>query len=233
VESLKTYFNGFESKYDYLEVMMMELKFLKLFSWTVVLTLLIFMEQYNTAVQASQEVLYLPKIDTNKVEEIVIHGEEGVEFTTLVPQEPVKMPKEGELIPIRLGLRITNNSSVEREFLQVPGLPNFLGINQQKEIKHIFASSITAGISPERFGKLLKPKESIDILEDAYLTQENGQTLIFYRTALAIGCNFVGFTPGEYQVIMRYEGFDAKAWNNKKNWHKTVQAIPGVLKISK
>jgi hypothetical protein len=105
MESLKTYFNGFESKYAHLGFMVMKLKFLRLFFCIVVFTPLTFIAQYNAAAQTNQNVLHRSRRDAENPTEMVIHGAEGVEFKTLVPEKPVIIPKEGESIPIKLGLR--------------------------------------------------------------------------------------------------------------------------------
>jgi hypothetical protein len=189
--------------------------------------------QYSETAWADQDLLEHGEISNTKIQEPVVNRAEGIEFTTLTPDKPLEIPKEGgKPVPIQLGIRITNNSSVEREFLLAPGQPIFLEKNQaQSKIQEFYAVMSTVLISRERFGKILKPGESIDIFEQAYILQRDHQILISYTTTLGVSCNFIGFSEGTYSVTMNYQGFYNKLWTDKKIWKKDIKATSSKLTL--
>jgi hypothetical protein len=212
----------------------MRLRLLRLFSWSSLFILMTFAVQFDNPAQANRDLLNMNKSDYIEPQETIINGAEGIEFRTLVPEEPIRLPiNEGQSIPIKLGLRITNNSSIERSFLLLPGLLNFSTTNQNQErIEHSFSALKRAGISREQYEKVLQPGESIDITETANLILHHGKIRIFYQTISGISCTFIGFKSGMYQATMNYKVFSQTISGNKKPWIKNVQAIPANLNLS-
>jgi hypothetical protein len=190
--------------------------------------------QSNEAAWANRDLLKPRESANTEMQEPVANGTEGIEFTALTPDKPIEIPKEGKLTTIKLGLRITNNSLVEREILLSPGLPVFFSVSQHpKRIAAGCDSSVIRLLTREKFGKILKPGESVEIFDEPiHLYQKSGEVLISYPTTNGMVCSFSGFQPGHYSIVINHDGFMTDLVDPLL-WKRRVSSSPGELILSK
>jgi hypothetical protein len=189
----------------------MKLRLLRLFSGSSLLVLTTCIVQFNDPAQANGDLLHPQKGNVVEAKATVINGAEGIELRAVTPEQPIEIPEEGKSEPIKLGLRITNTSLVEREILLAPGLPVLFTMSQPP--KKIVGRCDSIGFrfpSQEELFKILKPGESIEIFDKPiYLQQQNGEISIKYRTITASTCSFNGLQPGRYSVVIHHNGYSA------------------------
>jgi hypothetical protein len=188
----------------------MKMRSLRFIACMSCFTLISVAVQFNNSAQAKR-VVRPPRVYVEP-QATVIEEAKGIEFTVVSPEQPIEIPEEGKSVPIKLGLRITNTSLVEREILSAPGLLVVLTKSQPpKEIVRGCNSNGPGLIVQERYSKILKPGESIETFdESASLNKEDGVVSIVYNTPGAGSCWYSGLKPGRYSVMMDYIGFQSR-----------------------
>jgi hypothetical protein len=129
---------------------------------------------------------------------------QGFDFITLTPEKALKLPKEGEKLTLKLGLRITNNSSKEKRFFQMGADATFLNEYQEmtpfpKDCEYFR----TVMIGYDDF-QLLKPNTSFDFFYKAILLRKQGEVFIKFYSPQGLVCTFGPLKAGEYFVRMNY-----------------------------
>ncbi len=151
-----------------------------------------------------------------------------IEFRTLVPEQSLVMPQEGKKLIIKFGLRITNNSSLERQFVLLPGrLRNFSIDRPQHHIAMECAYGGAPDLSnPLDFLKSLRPGESVETFDTATLYRENGEVMIRH-VASDKYCRFTGFKAGSHAIFINYQG-SKRLWSVDRRdiWVGEVDTIP-------
>jgi hypothetical protein len=196
-------------------------------------TLVIVAIQSNETAWANRDLLKPGESGNAEMQDPVVNGTEGIEFTALTPDNPIEIPKEGgKPVPIQLGIKITNHSLFEREFFLSAGLPSFFNNNQKTlNISGGCDSTILVPISREKDFKILKPNKNIHILHEAFLYQRNGKIFISFQY-FGMSCNFDGFTAGNYSVMMNYSSSYDPSWPEKRLWKRTVKSAAGKFNLS-
>jgi hypothetical protein len=189
--------------------------------------------QSNATAWANRDLLNSEAGNNIEIDKPVTNGADGVDFITLTPNKPVEIPSEGESTQIKLGLRITNNSLVERTFLLIPGMPRFFSEDQQPlQLRKECAATRFAIPTLENFGAILRPGESIDVFDHVSIYQKNGEITIKYITTSELHCHFTGFSAGNYLVSINYKGIkDLSIKSEAIPWRKDVIAASNKLSL--
>lgn len=130
---------------------------------------------------------------------------DGISFETVVSEPVLKIPenRSGVLTPIRLGIRITNNTSEPVRFSLSHLTPEFINLND--ELLFAGAVQFRLGILGKRNFPLLLPKESFSFFWDGGLFwNENMLRLIIDDINHGRSWSFGGFNPGIYRVRFKY-----------------------------
>jgi hypothetical protein len=188
--------------------------------------------------------------DTNNAIPQSLEANYGLEFKTLTPDQPVRIPKEGET-KFKMGIRVTNVSSTPRKFLPSLGKSYFFDESQQRmpfdsEGKGSMVSTLDknnnwtpyepscaagGGGMVQYFADVpvLKPGESLELFHQASVYRRAGEVRISYYSG-GYSCNLVGFKPGRYSVSMHTQ-FSVPRTDKKAFWGRRVQAIPNQLEL--
>ncbi|MEG3840205.1 hypothetical protein [Microcoleus sp. herbarium14] len=130
---------------------------------------------------------------------------DGISFETVVSEPVLKIPenRSGVLTPIRLGIRITNNTSEPVRFSLSHLTPEFINFND--ELLFAGAVQFRLGILEKRNFPLLLPKESFSFFwEGGFFWNENMLRLIIDDINHGRSWSFGGFNPGISRVRFKY-----------------------------
>jgi hypothetical protein len=157
-----------------------------------------------------------------------------IEFKTLVQEKSFVLPQEGKEVTIKFGLRITNNSSLERQFVTILRSPSFfIGDRQKARIAPECAYDGHSGllVNPRNFLKALKPGESVEVFDTATLYRKDGQVIIWHMSH-GTSCRFTGFKAGPYAVFINYQG-SPRLWSVEQRdlWLGEVNSIPAKFEL--
>jgi hypothetical protein len=156
-----------------------------------------------------------------------------IEFKTLVPEKSFVLPQEGKEVSIKFGLRITNNSSLERQFVAILRSPSFvIGDRRQARIAPECASDGHPNlVNPVDFLKALKPGESVEVFDTATLYRKDGQVIIWHMSH-GKSCRFTGLKAGPYAVFINYQG-SPRLWSVEQRdlWLGEVNSIPAKFEL--
>jgi hypothetical protein len=197
--------------------------------------LLIAISQHHDPVLADSPQDFYVKIARFGMENEEANNE--IEFRTITPDQPVLLPEEGQTVIINIGLHITNKSSIEKKFLPHQIRPIFVDANQQIiPLPDACSRSFNYILGIPPFHNL-KPGESIDFLDRAYLHRKHGKIFIDYNTSDRESCRFSYFKSGQYSVSIAYEALP-KVWifnvpekDMKGLWMGKIQASPSLLTL--
>lgn len=130
---------------------------------------------------------------------------DGISFGTVVSEPVLKIPenRSGVLKPIRLGIRITNNTSESVRFSLIDLTPEFINFNDES----LFAGGVQFRLVTirKRNFPLLLPKESFSFFWDGgFFWNENMLRLIIDDVNHGRSWSFGGFNPGISRVRFKY-----------------------------
>lgn len=128
-------------------------------------------------------------------------------FETLFPEQNYQLPKYGEETPIKLGFRITNNSSTPYRF-QMPyflvEISNYNG--ERMKINLLQNSTRTADESDI---PLIYPGKSVEFwlryTKFSWYEYERDCIILNGYSLYGAIWTFYGFKPGKYNIRLRYE----------------------------
>jgi hypothetical protein len=178
------------------------------------------------------------------VQESSINGD--FQFRTLTPEGDIKLPKKGESISIKFGLRITNNSLSEKFFVPNQVDANFFDGSQQLmspldgySLPNTACTYLGRVFISRGSFQSLKPGESVDFFDKAVLSRKHGKVTIQYYTSSGLLCTYGEFKTGKYSVLMTYRSVPRKTVDafiqepdREKVWIDEVKSIPGVISFS-
>lgn len=153
----------------------------------------------NTRVEKNTESIFWQSNANNTV------PVDGISFETVVSEPVLKIPENpsGVLTPIRLGIRITNNTSEPVRFSLVDLTPEFINFNDEL----LFGGAVQfrlVTIKKSNF-PLLLPTESFSFFWDGGLFwNENMLLLIIDDVNHGRSWSFGGFNPGMSRVRFKY-----------------------------
>jgi hypothetical protein len=156
-----------------------------------------------------------------------------IKFKTLVQEKSFVLPQEGKEVTIKFGLRITNNSQLERQFVTILRSPSFF-IGDRRQV-HVAPECVSDGhlnlVNPRNFLKTLKPGESVEVFDTATLYRKDGQVIIGYAN-LSQYCRLTGLKAGSYAVFINYQG-SPRLWSVEQRdlWLGEVNSIPAKFEL--
>ncbi|MCC3418942.1 MAG: hypothetical protein JGK24_31995 [Microcoleus sp. PH2017_29_MFU_D_A] len=155
---------------------------------------------------------------------------DGVIFETVVPNQVVSIPENMPDIktPWRVGIRITNKTSVPIRFNKYHLTPEFIGFND----KALFMDDFALSLIPltERDFPLVPPGKSFTVFwEGEFYWNENRLLFGAYERSRGRSLSFGTFTPGTYDVRLTYENANTEiSYVNLKNGQR--RQLKGIVK---
>jgi hypothetical protein len=210
----------------------MKLRLLKSTPFLSCLTLITIAIQSSDTAWANRDLFNIRGNSEVTDQNPVADSAEGIEFMTLTPNESIEIPKEGNSVRIRLGIRITNNSLIERSFFLVPGLPTFRA--EESELNPVSRGCASSSFIPldlEHFVKPLKPGESIEVFNTALIYHHGEEVVINYFHSNGMSCQFSGFKPGSYSISMNYKGTSDHLRSQRNLWQGIAKAKPNHITL--
>lgn len=156
---------------------------------------------------------------------------DGISFETVVSEPVLKIPenRSGVLTPIRLGIRITNNTSEPVRFSLVDFTPEFINLNDEL----LFAGAVQFRLVTikKRNFPLLLSKESFSFFwEGGFFWSENMLLLIIDDINHGRSWSFGGFNPGIVRVRFKYNyDYEGKYYDEDV---RAIRQFNGVIKGS-
>jgi hypothetical protein len=156
---------------------------------------------------------------------------DGMIFETVVSEPVLKIPenRSGVLTPIRLGIRITNNTSEPVRFSLSHLTPEFINLND--ELLFAGAVQFRLGILGKRNFPLVLPKESSSLFwESCLFRDKNMLLLILDDINNSRSWSFGGFNPGIFRVRFKYNYDDEGGYYDE--YLRGIRQFKGVVKGS-
>jgi hypothetical protein len=167
---------------------------------------------------------------------------DGVEFKTFTPDNPVEIPKEGEFIRVKFGLRITNKSSSDKKFREALIVPNMLNKDNKPVFPspdkcQIYGSAILA-IDADEMYKTVKPGESVDFFQHTVLYKRKGSSHIRYdlSTGYKVACSSEEIKPGKHSIFITYQNESKRVVDSfsdktirEQIWSKKIDSTPSAV----
>ena len=153
------------------------------------------------------DLTFLALSDTNAVEV------DGVRFETIVPERVLNIPENrpGATIPVRIGLKITNNTSTPIRFSRHSFTPEFRGLSGES----LFGGELQISLVflQESDFPLVRPGESATLFwEGGFYWGENKLLLAVDDKRYSRSWSFGAFNPGIFRVRFTYSNAEAERW---------------------
>lgn len=186
--------------------------------------------EVKTAQQSGSEVVATPWVNLRLVQPIATDSSaieiDSLQFKVEMPETVLTIPPRlsGTQIPVKLGIRVTNNTLTKFRFEQLDSLDVTLIGDDGKEIK--FTSDLmrlSVGKGPKYYS--VQPQESEFFVLDGMLAWNFNQLQLAIPNK-AGGFYYFGYLkPGKYQIGLRYKVSELKAaYLNKQVLEEKVWA---------
>ena len=163
----------------------------------------------DVAIESVANITSGESFDSNAVEV------DGIRFETLVSERVLTIPanQPGVETPVKLGIRITNNTPTPLRFNFFNALSPEIVAPHGQAVGRSHASDLLLEPKESDF-PLVMPKQSVTFFQDAKLSwRKGGNQLTLDELALRVPDGIGGFwifaalKPGTYQVRFRYESY--------------------------
>jgi hypothetical protein len=215
----------------------MKFRPLRFIAWMSCFALINVAVQINSYAWADSSLFGTEENSNTQVQRPVGNSFEGIDFITLTPNQPILVPKEGEMVTIKIGIRITNNSLESKKFTPYRIIPGFINEDKQVINPQACITSIRDAVNLEPHFELLKSGNNIDFLNQVELYWARGKLVVESRGFDGAVCSFTDFKPGNYSVFAKYE-VSPESWlfivdqkDRKDAWIGKVQASPSSLNL--